>query len=634
MSDNTVGTVSAKRSPLPLLFAGVIAIYVTGFLAWYSLTPLGRYPVLDDREILALARQIAERTLPLEAFYRAPLYSALLAIPLVLGLTPTNLVMVARVFNALCHLATTYLVWRSAGRIAERRAGQYLAASLVGFNPVLLHFCGDALDITAAITALVLGVAALLRALDHPPSPGTWALASLWLGIGTLLRPQLLPVLSVLPLLAIAHRGSRRSVLAALAPGLLCLLALGCVNAELAGDFRLLPWQGAYNFWSANRPGAHGRYFEQSISIASVDDSQNPARLESEILYHQRHPRSPDNYQAQTAYWQSRALSAIREAPAQWLLLLAHKAFYALNNVEQYNNKTYSFQRARSPWLRWNPLCWTLVLCAGLVGFIRRWSTPSMRALATVCAMYTVGLLLYFVSDRFRAPLIPLLALASSGAWQGGLHRQLAPRSLIAILGVAVLSGYPLNAAEQRKTEIQDIMAIAKASDGVGDYPAALVAATEAVALAPTRPAALRLLCVVRFNAWLHAEPAPLTEPPWSAWRETCSQAVGLSPTAARILGYIEWRLGPPEEGRQRWQALARGQSEERDNALAWLALTGPSASLEQRLAARRSALPIQLALAYQGDARAARELSVRYPPAALTREFRALHRLFDRAAH
>ena len=403
MNDNLVDVRSAERAPLPLLFAGAIVIYVTGFLAWYSLTPLGRYPVLDDREILALARQIAEHTLPIEAFYRAPLYSALLAIPLVLGLTPTHLVVVARVFNALCHLATTYTVWRSAGRIAERRAGQYLAASLVGFNPLLLHFCGDALDITAAITALVLGVAALLRALVHPPSPGTFALASLWLGIGTLLRPQLLPVLSVLPLLAIAHRGSHRSALAALAPGLLCLLALGCVNAELAGDFRLLPWQGAYNFWSANRPGAHGRYFEQSIPIASLDDSQNPARLESEILYRQRHPRGPDNYQVQTAYWQSRALSAIRDAPAQWLVLLAHKAFYVLNNVEQYNNKTYRFQRARSPWLRWNPLCWTLVLCAGLIGFFRRWSTPSMRALATVCAVYTVGLLLYFVSDRFRA---------------------------------------------------------------------------------------------------------------------------------------------------------------------------------------------------------------------------------------
>ena len=57
-----------------------------GQLGAYSLTATGLVPAGDDREILALARQIAHHTLPHEAFYRAPGYPAVLALGLGLWL--------------------------------------------------------------------------------------------------------------------------------------------------------------------------------------------------------------------------------------------------------------------------------------------------------------------------------------------------------------------------------------------------------------------------------------------------------------------------------------------------------------------------------------------------------------------
>jgi hypothetical protein len=58
---------------------------------------------------------------------------------------------------------------------------------------------------------------------------------------------------------------------------------------------------------------------------------------------------------------------------------MARKAYALLNNWEQYNNKTYAFHKALSPWLSWNPLCWGLLLVLG--------PSPAAARLARVPAL-------------------------------------------------------------------------------------------------------------------------------------------------------------------------------------------------------------------------------------------------------
>jgi hypothetical protein len=626
--------VRQESSSLRLLFAGAIIIYVAGYLAWYSLTPLGRYPVLDDREILALAAQYAQGVFAREAFYRAPLYPALLALPIKLGAPLAIMPVIARAFNALCHLTTTYLVWRSVKRITPRPFARVFAASLVGFNPLLLHFCGDALDITAAITALSLSVSAVLAALDDTTKNPRfqWTIASFWLGIGVLFRPQLLSVFPCLPLIArFTAPPTRAKIAAALIPCGLCLFALGAVNYQLAHDFRVLPWQGAYNFWAANRPGAHGRYFEQSVPITSLDSSQNPTRLESEQLYLAQNPTGSSDYRAQTKYWQAHTWAAIRAAPLRWVKLLCSKFFYVMNNVEQYNNKTFSFHRAHSPWLRWNPLCWTLIVIGGVGGILVAVRNSMLRSLALLSATYVGGMLLYFVSDRFRAPLIPLLAIAAAGWWKVDWRNNFPTRAIVICIGLAAVSLYPLNKAELARTEIQDYMAVAKASDALGEYREALNNGAHAVALDPTRIAAQVLMCTIRFNAWLHEVVAPDSALNNSVWASECANAANLSPTAARVLGFLEWRRGARDSARKRWQQLAATRSEETDVALEWLLLTGGvPASSAAIYAAQAETEPVLIARAYLRDERARQLLMQKAPTLNLEREFTAITRLFS----
>ena len=53
--------IAAILNPRMAVFAAT-ALYAVGYLAWYSLTPLGLFPVLDGRELLALAKAISEGT--------------------------------------------------------------------------------------------------------------------------------------------------------------------------------------------------------------------------------------------------------------------------------------------------------------------------------------------------------------------------------------------------------------------------------------------------------------------------------------------------------------------------------------------------------------------------------------------
>src|ERR1022692_4452670 len=61
-----------RRGIAVALPAAIALIYALGHLNWYLGTPLGRVPVLDERENIDLAGAVFGGTLPALPFYRAP----------------------------------------------------------------------------------------------------------------------------------------------------------------------------------------------------------------------------------------------------------------------------------------------------------------------------------------------------------------------------------------------------------------------------------------------------------------------------------------------------------------------------------------------------------------------------------
>ena len=605
----------------------MVAVYTGGFLLWYSSTALGLAPVLDGREQLELATRIAHGTLAHEPYYRAALYPALVAWLIKAGVVAQQLPFAARILNGSLHLLSTVLVWMIAIRVWRSQSAAGLAALLFGMNPVVLHFAADPLDLTFAMTLMLGGVLAGLRALaaeviDRSALVG----ASLLLASAMLARPQMLALLPVLLGLLLARADGRRLLHWGLVPMLGLAGLMGWANFHIGGEFRVLPWQGAYNLWAANGPDANGRYFVQRDKVAVYVEGSNPARVESERLYRRDNPRAPDDYASMSRYWNQRTRDYVLSAPWSWLRLVASKAWYLLNDFEQYDIKTYQFHQARSPWLRWNPLGWSWLLAAGVAALAMHGRNRAARTVALYGLAYAGGLLLSYVSARFRLPLVPLLAVLGGGLlgrveWRGRV------RGALSAAVVLVVSRQAMPPGEAERTYLQDYLLSARAAATLGFDDEALVNARQALALAPGDATARELLCVVTFNAWLregqYQNAGPLT---------VCADAARISPVARRALGILYWRQGRAEAARELWLALVASGGVEHDGALAALVMTEMSVAELSALDWHNAggwSNELLFALASRGYGQARPILLTRLSTAEIERQMSALQKLF-----
>lgn len=544
--------------------------YACGHLAWYGDTPLGQVPVLDEQENLNFAVAIARGTLPPEPFYRAPGYALLLATVRLLGVPAAGLFQAALVLGATLHAVNAILVAQLARRLFDSRRAALAAGLLNALHPVFVHYSTQALDAVPALTFFLLGLCLLAPCLAQPdvePTPAwRWAGASLAWAIAVILRPNYLLPWCALPVIAAwIHRPARRrrAVLAAGA-GAVVFAAVAGWQWQVSGEAGFLPWQGSYNLWAANQPGTHGRFYVQRLSLPAAVAAQNPARAESIQLYQQETGAALPDIRTLNAHWRTRFLEQVWQHPFVWLGLLARKTYALLNDWEQYNNKTFAFHQARSPWLRWNPLSWGLLLVLSVAGAARLFQTAPASAgpLAMIAATCAASVVLFFVSARFRLPLAALTTTLAGGALAAPLfwrawprRRQLTLATALAIAAAVTFSRF--DGVRDRATFVQDHALLARAADTVGDDALAWREATAALALQPLHPDALRLAIASWFNQLLLDAPIPGGE---SQWRAICRRfldlPVGTAPDLQAVAALALWRAPQPEAALAVWRKL------------------------------------------------------------------------------
>lgn len=448
-----------------------VCIYGFFYLDWYWSTPLGMTPVLDGAENIALAEMIYRGTLPAEPFYRAMLYPFMLALLRFAGVGSDVMMLAAGVLGMLFHVLTTLLVARTAFILWKTETACLLGGLLYGFYPVAIYFAAEPLDITAAAFFLSLGLY-LYVAYSSGNSPASGLTSGLVIGIGGLVRANVLAVAGLF-VADMLRRGSRQKPFLAISAVILMTVAGGLAGWWNSGEFRLMPWQGAFVFYSANSAAANGKYFNHTILLPDRDLSYNPARLESEILYYKETGASETfSINDFNRFWQNKALLHIVENPGQWLGLQFRKLYYLLNNFEQYNNKTYAFHRAMSPLLRYNPLCWGLLLIVAVIALINAGSLNSeLKKVLLALALLATGTLAFFVSARFRLLLVPLLAAIAPGMLQLQLtdRRRLLKNLAVAVV-VALISFSTLWGAADMSTVNSDRMLLAHACARLFDF--------------------------------------------------------------------------------------------------------------------------------------------------------------------
>jgi hypothetical protein len=563
-----------------LLVALVALAYGLAHFSWYASTPLGQVPVLDERENLALAEQIAGGSLPHEPLYRAMGYPLLLAGLLTAGLPAGLLPTAALLLGVVLHAVSAVLAGALARRwFADDRAG-LIAGLLIALNPVLVHYATQRLDATLGLVLFLAGLACLELEKSHPGARAAAGASACW-AIATLIRPQFLVVWLILPALGIWRQRSRAGVAAALgavAVGGVFFAAQGLWQKELSGRFRILPWQGAYNLWVANKPGANGRYYAQTLDLSHPAQADNPARLESIALYRQETGDAGTDIDAMNAHWRRRFLDYVTGHPAAWLGLMARKTYALLNDWEQYNNKTYAFHKDASPWLRYNPLGWGVLLVVGVAGAWRLHAqAPHLaRAAGFVALVYAAGTVLFFVSARFRLPLAALLGVAAGGALaRPGFWRTLAPGRpaalALSVLAAGLVTFSFFDGVRDARPFVQDRLLAARAAQVVGDDTETWRQARAALALDPSQHGADEFIVTSGFNREL-MEDLPAGD--LAAWHGSARQLLAApdsgGPAARVIAAALDGNVPA-------LRSLAQGDGPTAYDALGALALLGAS---------------------------------------------------------
>jgi Dolichyl-phosphate-mannose-protein mannosyltransferase len=496
------------RHAVVIVLPVVVALfYALGHLNWYLGTPLGRVPVLDERENMDLANAIFSGTLPAEPFYRAPGYALVLAGLRFAGVQPSGLFAGSLLLGVALHAVGAGLV----AALARRWFGPVAAMAaglLFALDPVLVHFATQALDSTFSLTLFLAGFVFLAAAIADRDRPWSWGCAGFFWACAALVRPNYLLVWVTAPLLAAGRAGTwatrARRLLAASTGLLLFVMASFWQHAE-TGHAGFMPWQGAYNLWAANRPGANGRYYTQHVSLSPELARANPARAESVLLYADETRGAPATIALMNQHWRQRFVEQVTHHPLAWAHLLVRKAYALLNNWEQYNNKTFAFHKALSPWLSWNPICWGFLFVLAVAGFFRlaAQAPQTAAALAEVSIAVAASIILFFVSARFRLPLVALCAVLAGGAIASPLFwRPWGPAARLALGITAALAAFitfsTFGGVDDRATFVQDHVLLARAAFTVGDDQTALREANEALLLQPQHPDALAIIQAAR----------------------------------------------------------------------------------------------------------------------------------------
>ncbi len=533
-------------------------VYCIIFAIQWMGDPLARLPQADAKENLTLAYLISRHSLPLEPFYRAMLYPWILSF--FAGLQ--GWAQIALFAGLGLHILAAFQVRHLTLQIWESDKSGLIAFLLYILNPASLFFSLQVMDMTLAIVLFLGAMQCLLR--NDRQSRSLSLAGGLLAGLACLARPHFLPaalVLILLPLLrkqAIKERTlSSGLILAGLS---LMLLFQGILNYRHAGEFRILPWQGPYNLYAANREGANGLYYGHTMELTG-ETYLNAARRESELIYESATGETvPFDISRFNRFWKDQFKDRVAGDPLGWARLIAFKAYAVLNSYEQYNNLTFSYHKERFPLLRYNPMNWGILLILGSFGAVylasRDWKAAAI--LSGLILAYSVSLILYYASARFRLPLAPVLAVFAGGipvlpgAARLNWRSLILPGAIGLLFGLLTFSSFA--GIRDEKTYLQDRLLLAGAHSLLGNDLQAAELARTALKVQPKRHTANVLYLKSYLFLRMTGDEAYRQFGEWEEQKKWIKFDAVDDPDLAVFFGFYLWNWDMKDVARDIWQ--------------------------------------------------------------------------------
>ena len=413
------------RGQLATLFIAALALRLIHILAMRQ-SPYFDHPVIDAFTYHQAALSIVSgHGHPDRVFWQPPGYSYFLA--LLYGISGSANLLLPRIVQAVLGAASAVLTAWIGARHFGARAG-LAAGYIVALYGMLIYFDGEILAASLTIALQLLAVALALRAGDAKHPDRVWVGAGVAAGVASLVTAT-----SLVMAAAIAVAARRRSWVVTLGAAL-AIAPATLRNAIHGGEFVPISSNAGINLYIGNNPD-----YDRTVGI-------RPDRVWLEFTK-EPFAHGVTTQSGASSYWMGRVARWVADDPAAFAALQLRKLRLFLGGDEIYRNQAIYPARRDSPLLA--VLLWKipglafpfgLLAPLGIVGMAVSFKRAPLLALTTV--LYAVAVLAFFVVARYRAPLVPYLAIfATAGVlWFRGASLPRRAGALAALVALLLLS--------------------------------------------------------------------------------------------------------------------------------------------------------------------------------------------------
>ncbi len=396
------------------------------FLFQFRSIPLFDTPVMDMTYYHQWALALIEGRDFIEGpYFKAPMYPIFLSVVYRLfGDGPWPIKIVQVLMGSLSAVLTLLI----GARVFNLKVG-IVAGFMVAICGTLILYDGLLLVPSLAIFLNLLAVYCLIRGLQSGRRM-LLLLSGLILGLSAVARPTVLPFTFVIIVLLLWEYRRRRR-LASVRP--VVLFALGVLLAILpvtirnyveSGEVVLIGTYGGINLYIGNHLQSDG--VSTRLPGTGIDWWGQGTMADAERLAETDVGRELSATE-HTRYWRSRAIKEMASHPGFLLKHLLRKFLLLIGGLELANNFDIYYLAYRIPLLS------VLVVKAGVLVpwgvlfplavaglFLLTGWTMERRVVAAFLLAYTPSLLLFFVTARYRLPMVPFLSLFASYALASG----------------------------------------------------------------------------------------------------------------------------------------------------------------------------------------------------------------------
>jgi len=403
---------------------------------------------VHDRSLylLAITQVSGGAFFPNGAFEYLPLY------PWVVGLLGSWFgpgLWLAALFGVVCDALTTGLVVRLTQRLGAAPYAALIAGLLYAFYPLAVLY--SLLTMPNSLNAL--GVTALVY-LAQRSSPWTWKTSLL---LGLLAGATALGFAGMMLIaFAVAVAGWVQGAFRPRAAALLFLLGLAIPLAPVAyhntraeGAFVLLTTHGGLNFYMGNHERATGYPLRvenfRMTAKAMLEDAHRHAEAQAS---------RPLKRSESAAWWSGQARAYWREHPWAALKLTARKLMLFWNCREVDDLRMREQLRIAAPAYRL--LTGAPFAVFGLLGLYGLVYARGGAVTKTALLAGMAGLVVFFITARYRLTLVPLMAALGMAAATGELPRRKQGRWWVLAAAAAVVF-FPFSIRDQRPVDYYNV---------------------------------------------------------------------------------------------------------------------------------------------------------------------------------